>query len=181
MLVLRFSDWSRIWGHADRDHVYGLRKGESGGCTTGQFQQPPQSCGVPAHCESHIRKIIWLVPPEKHLYLNIKWGQVLIFCLKYVCSSASDDFFPFLAFFRYATWNIKKTTVLTDQHASLLWKETLFLGRKVCTTWHSLRSTHSSTVPLTSHRGPATTTQLCVCVLLLHSLEKSHFGNRIAN
>lgn len=92
-----------------------------------------------------------------------------------------DDFFPFLAFFRYATWNIKKTTVLTDQHASLLWKETLFLGRKVCTTWHSLRSTHSSTVPLTSHRGPATTTQLCVCVLLLHSLEKSHFGNRIAN
>lgn len=163
MLVLCFSDWSRIWGHADRDHVYGLRKGESGGCTTGQFQQPPQSCGVPAHCESHIRKIIWLVPPEKHLYLNIKWGQVLIFCLKYVCSSASDDFFPFLAFFRYATWNIKKTTVLTDQHASLLWKETLFLGRKVCTTWHSLRSTHSSTVPLTSHRGPSTTTQLCVC------------------
>lgn len=47
-----FSDWSRIRVHADRDDVYGLRKGESGGCATGQFQQPPQSCGVPSHCES---------------------------------------------------------------------------------------------------------------------------------
>lgn len=180
MLVLCFSDWSRIWGHADRDHVYGLRKGESGGCTTGQFQQPPQSCGVPAHCESHIRKIIWLVPPEKHLYLNIKWGQVLIFCLKYVCSSASDDFFPFLAFFRYATWNIKKPLyLLTNMPVCCGKKHYFWVGKYV-----RLDIAYALPTPAQFHshltEDPLPLLSF-VCVPLLHSLEKSHFGNRIAN
>lgn len=47
-----FSDRSRVRGHADGDHLHGLRARESGGRATGQFQQPPQSRGVPAHRES---------------------------------------------------------------------------------------------------------------------------------
>lgn len=47
-----FSDRSRVRGHADGDHLHGLRARESGGGATGQFQQPPQSRGVLAHRES---------------------------------------------------------------------------------------------------------------------------------
>lgn len=47
------SDWSRVRGHADWDHVNRIWKGASGGGTKGQFQQPTQSCGVPPRSESH--------------------------------------------------------------------------------------------------------------------------------
>lgn len=56
-----FSDRSRVRGHADGDHLHGLRARESGGRATGQFQQPPQSRGVPAHRES--RPITVALPP----------------------------------------------------------------------------------------------------------------------
>lgn len=68
-LWFAFSDGSRVRGHADGDHLHGLRAREGGGGATGQFQQPPQSRGVPAHRES---RPITVAPPTRSLLLGSK-------------------------------------------------------------------------------------------------------------
>lgn len=69
-----FSDRSGVRGHADRDHVDGIREGESGGCATGQFQQPPQSCGVPPHCTSLLHTQTKLDLFREHLNSSAERG-----------------------------------------------------------------------------------------------------------